>query len=108
MRKVVVADVADALESTVAALQKEFSDAQVLAVKCDVSKENEVKNMVAVTVDRFGRIDYAVNCAGVAFGAPWEEFETEIWDKTIGVNERGVFLCMREEIKVMAAQDYGP
>jgi len=107
VRKVVIGDVAP-LEEAVAALQKDFAGAEVVAVKCNVADENDVKNLVKTAVDKFGRLDYAVNCAGVPDGAPWEELESAIWDKTTGVNERGVYLCMREELKVMANQDFAP
>lgn len=106
MRKVAIADVAPNLADIIAPLSKEYSGLDALVQTCNVANEEEVVALVAATVNKFGRIDYAVNCAGVANGAPWSEFTSEIWDKTIGVNERGVFLCMREELKVMEGQEY--
>lgn len=106
MRKIVVADYSDALTSAVDAFSKDYPDAQVVAIKTDVSNEEQVKALVAGTVEKFGRIDYAVNCAGIGLGAPFAEMPTETWDKTIGVNERGVFMCMREEIAQMIKQDF--
>jgi NAD(P)-dependent dehydrogenase (short-subunit alcohol dehydrogenase family) len=105
VRKVVIGDIVP-LEEVVAALNKDYADAEILAVKCNVAEEADVVALHKAAVDKFGRLDYAVNCAGVPGGAPWAEFETEIWDKTIGVNERGVFMCMREQLKIMGAQDY--
>lgn len=77
-----------------------------MGIKTDVSDEAQVKALVASAVAKFGRLDYAVNCAGVALGGAFAEFPTDSWDKVIGVNERGVFLCMREEIAAMEKQDY--
>lgn len=95
VRKVVVGDVTP-LDDIVAGLQKDFAGAEVVAVSCNVAEEDDVKALIQAAIDKFGRLDYAVNCAGFAAGAPWEELESSIWDKTIGVNERGVYLCMRE------------
>ncbi|TXT07089.1 hypothetical protein VHUM_03259 [Vanrija humicola] len=105
VRRVVIADVSP-LEDAVSAWQAEFADAQLLAVKTDVAQESEVVALIAAAVDKFGRIDYAVNCAGVSGGGAFAEFSTETWDRTTGVNERGVFLCMREQLKVMAEQEW--
>lgn len=94
------------LDESIKSWQAEYADAQLLAVKTDVAVEADVIALVAAAVDKFGRIDYAVNCAGVSGGGAFAEFSTETWDRTTGVNERGVFFCMREQLKVMAEQDF--
>jgi NAD(P)-dependent dehydrogenase (short-subunit alcohol dehydrogenase family) len=106
VRKLVVADVAANLNDVIAPLSKEYEGLDALVQTCNVADEGEVKALIAAAVKKFGRIDYAVNCAGISAGAPWADFSSEIWDRTIGVNERGVFLCMREQLKVMAEQEY--
>jgi NAD(P)-dependent dehydrogenase (short-subunit alcohol dehydrogenase family) len=68
-------------------------------VKADVSKEDDVKEMVNETVKTLGGLDYAANNAGIE-GAPTKMHETSVddWHMTIGVNLTGVFLCLKYEI----------
>lgn len=106
--KVVVADYSDSLTSAVQAFSKAYPDAEIVGVKTDVSDEAQVKAMVATAVDKFGRLDYAVNCAGIGLAAPFTDTTTELYDKVTGVNERGVFLCVREQLIQMLKQDYQP
>lgn len=76
-------------------------------VQCDVSDEAQVKAMVEKTLAIYGRIDCAFNNAGVGPDGvripftPITETPVEIWDKTMAVNARGVFLCMKYEIPAM-------
>ena len=75
---------------------------EVLFVKCDVSKSNEVKEMIEKTIETFGRLDYAFNNAGIEGAtATTHECTEENWEKTIGVNLKGVWLCMKYEIMQM-------
>ena len=99
--KVVIADWMEDKEQEV---MKEISalGAEVLFVKCDVSKNNEVKEMIEKTIETFGRLDYAFNNAGIEGAtAPTHECTEENWEKTIGVNLKGVWLCMKYEIMQM-------
>ncbi len=73
---------------------------------CDVSKGDEVKAMVAAAVSAFGRLDYAFNNAGINSIAA-NEYEDEVWARSVGINLTGVMLCMREEAEVMLAQGGG-
>jgi NAD(P)-dependent dehydrogenase (short-subunit alcohol dehydrogenase family) len=71
-------------------------------IKCDVSSAAQVKNMIEKTVEKFGRIDYAFNNAGIeGHMANTHECTEENWDKTICVNLKGVWLCMKNEIPQM-------
>lgn len=83
-------------------------DVPALFVKCDVSKDTEVKNLVDTAAEKFGRIDYAFNNAGVegnpAFTAECSE---ENWQRTIDINLKGVWLCMKHEIPLMLKQGGG-
>ncbi|MBO9723906.1 NAD(P)-dependent dehydrogenase (short-subunit alcohol dehydrogenase family) [Novosphingobium sp. PhB165] len=74
--------------------------------RCDVSKGDEVKAMVAAAVSAFGRLDYAFNNAGINSIAA-NEYEDEVWARSVGINLTGVMLCMREEAEVMLAQGGG-
>src|SRR4051794_4986844 len=70
-----------------------------IIVQADVSKEDEVKNMVAKTIDAFGSLDVLINNAGIQKPAPSHEIEAADFDRVISVNLRGPFLCSREAIR---------
>lgn len=81
---------------------------EAIFIKCDVSKSDGVKAMVAQTIAAFGRLDYAFNNAGIeGASAPTQDCSEENWDKTIGVNLKGVWLCMKYEIPEMLKQGKG-
>lgn len=68
--------------------------------KCDVSEGDQVKALVARAVSEFGSLDFAHNNAGIN-SMMANEYDDEVWGKSIGVNLTGVMLCMREESEVM-------
>ena len=105
--KVVVADLNSKLgEKTVASVKQVGGDGIFLRV--DVSKPEEVENMVGITVDTFGRLDIAVNNAGIGGELkPTGEYSIAGWRKVIDVNLNGVFYCMRYEIPQMIKQGGG-
>ncbi len=77
-------------------------------IKCDVSNSNDVKNMIEKTIAHYGRIDYAFNNAGIeGHMATTHECTEDNWDKTIGVNLKGVWLCMKHEIPYMLKLNKG-
>ena len=79
-----------------------------LFVHTDVSEASAVARLVRNTVDRFGRLDYAFNNAGIEGSqAPTADCTLENWDRTIAVNLTGIFLCLREEIPRMLANGGG-
>jgi NAD(P)-dependent dehydrogenase (short-subunit alcohol dehydrogenase family) len=79
-----------------------------LFVKSDVSRAAEVADLVEKTVERFGRLDVAFNNAGIE-GAwiPITEQSEEDWDRTIDINLKGVWLCLKYEIRQMLRQGGG-
>lgn len=77
-------------------------------VRCDVSKNDHIKAMLDQTMKKFGRLDFAINNAGIeGTNAITHECTEENWDKTININLRGVFLCMKSEIPFMLKQGKG-
>jgi glucose 1-dehydrogenase len=70
-----------------------------IAYKCDVSKEEEVKQMFADVIGQFGTVDILVNNAGLQKDAPFTEMTLDQWNFVLGVNLTGQFLCAREAVK---------
>jgi len=70
-----------------------------ISYKCDVSKEDEVKQMFADVISQFGTVDILINNAGLQKDAPFTEMTLEQWNFVLGVNLTGQFLCAREAIK---------
>lgn len=78
-----------------------------IAIKADVTKVADVKNMVKLAKDRFGKIDILINNAGITINVPAEEMSKEEWDRVIEVNLTGVFLCAQAVGKEMIKQKKG-
>lgn len=71
-------------------------------VKCDVSNEEDVKSLVVKTISHYGRLDFAFNNAGIeGTPAPVSECSNDNWDKTININLKGVWFCMKYQIPEM-------
>ncbi|HKW16997.1 MAG TPA: SDR family oxidoreductase [Terriglobales bacterium] len=93
-------------EETVAAIQAERGDA--FFVRTDVSKAEDVEGLVQRTVEKFGRLDVAFNNAGVEGNlAPIVRQSEEAFDRTININLKGVFLCLKYELRQMLKQGTG-
>ncbi|MGB9700664.1 MAG: SDR family NAD(P)-dependent oxidoreductase [Thermodesulfobacteriota bacterium] len=81
---------------------------EAMAIQVDVSRANEVSQMVAQVLEKFGRIDILVNNAGILGPYfPVEEYPEELWDQVIAVNLKGTFLCCRAVIPIMKKQGKG-
>src|SRR3954452_3539954 len=72
---------------------------RAIAIKADVSREDDVKAMFARAVDHFGTLHIAVNNAGLQRDAPFHEMTLEQWNEVISVNLTGQFLCAREAVR---------
>ena len=77
---------------------------QSLFVPCDVTRRDQVQEMVGRVAEQFGRLDVAVNNAGIGILGADEEVCQEDWDKVIAVNLTGVFLCAQAEARQMIRQ----
>ena len=92
-------------EETVRLVEAEGGKAQWQA--CDVRDGAQVQALVDRVVADWGRLDYAVNNAGVAVHKPLTEVSEEEYDRILGINLKGVWLGMSAEIRQMAAQGAG-
>ncbi len=78
-----------------------------LALKCDVTNPEDVKQVVETTLEKFGSIDILVNNSGATWGAPVEEMPLEAFQKVINVNLVGTFLMSQTVGKIMIEQKAG-
>jgi glucose 1-dehydrogenase len=72
---------------------------EAIAVRADVSREDEVQAMFAEMLKAFGTIDILVNNAGLQQDAAFQDLTLRQWEKVIGVNLTGQFLCAREAVR---------
>lgn len=85
----------------------EKAGSRAIAVKADVTRAEEVRELFRRTYEEFGRIDVLVNNAGISVPRKLLELEEEVWDKVIAVNLKGQFLCAREAARYMLEQKQG-
>ena len=103
---VVAARRQDELDSLVAAI--EARGGQATAVQTDVSMAAEVERMVDHAIKTFGRLDYAVNNAGIEGRfAPITELAESDWDQVLDINLKGTFLGMQQQARAMLAAGNG-
>jgi len=99
---VIVADL-DQQQAEKVAQEIENSGAKTLAVKCDVSKSEEVEKLFSQAEKEFGKVDVLVNNAGIYPFKGFAEMEESDWDKVMEVNLKGVFLCTKAAAKKMGS-----
>jgi len=78
-----------------------------MAIEVDVTVAEKVHQMVETVIAAWGRLDVAVNSAGIANMSPAEELKEEEWDAVVDVDLKGIYLCTREEGQAMLAQKSG-
>lgn len=93
---------ATAVAAEIAAL-----DRDALVVRTDVTRPTDATEMVRQTIERFGRIDVLVNCAGISGTRPFLEIEEAEWDRVLDTNLKGVFLCCQAAGREMVRQKRG-
>ena len=105
--QVVVADInMEGIQDT-RGLIREISNQETLGVAADVTREEDVQNLVNTTVEHFGRLDILVSNAGVLVAQPVDEFNAQKWLKVLEVNLFGYFLCAKHAARVMKGQGEG-
>lgn len=105
--RVVVSDLSgEAGERVAADIRGQGGDA--LFIPCDVTRGEEVERLVNLTLERFGRLDFAFNNAGVELEhGKLAEGDEDIYDRIMEVNVKGVWRCMKHEIPAMLASGGG-
>jgi NAD(P)-dependent dehydrogenase (short-subunit alcohol dehydrogenase family) len=99
--KVVIADFNAEMGNETVALIK-TAGGEAAFIQGDVSKEEAVKEAIAFTVSTYGRLDIACNSAAVSRGSgPIQDYEREVFDKTLEMCLTNTWLCMKYEIKAM-------
>ncbi len=106
--QVIVADVSQkGAQETVDMIIEQGGSA--VFMRCDVSQKEDVDVLIKNIIKDFGRLDYAVNNAGIhnQQGEALEDADEDLWDRIISVNLKGVFLCMKHEVRAMLRQKSG-
>jgi glucose 1-dehydrogenase len=91
------------VQACVAKVQRE--GVRDVLVGADVSNEDDVVRMVGETVEQLGGVDVLVNNAGIQISRPSDELSSREFDTVIAVNLRGAFMCARETIKHLLAEE---
>jgi NAD(P)-dependent dehydrogenase (short-subunit alcohol dehydrogenase family) len=103
--------IADCLPEIAAAAAAEIAAAtgrRTLPVQADISRVEDVDRMVATVVEAFGRLDIAVNNAGISIPIkPLTDVTDEEWNRQLGVNLTGTWACIRAEARAMKPNGYG-
>src|SRR6266576_2012004 len=102
---VIAADVSEHDNRETARLIEE-QGGRAVAVRCDVTRAEDVRAALAKSVEAFGRLDFAFNNAGIEprKPAPTADYDEQDWNRIIDIDLRGVFLCMKHEIPLMLKQ----
>jgi len=94
------------ITETITNLQKLDSSISIKAIELDVTSESAVNDSVAATVKEFGRIDYAVNNAGIGGASGLtQDIPLDNWQRVMDVNTKGVWLCQRAQLRQMMTQE---
>jgi NAD(P)-dependent dehydrogenase (short-subunit alcohol dehydrogenase family) len=104
---VVVADRSDVTQAAVVLAAIAEAGGEALFVQTDVSDEASVNQMAAAALAHFGRVDILVNNAGIFTESLLENMPIEDWDRVLGVNLRGTFLCSRALVGQMLERGDG-
>jgi NAD(P)-dependent dehydrogenase (short-subunit alcohol dehydrogenase family) len=104
---VVVADASEQGNRETARMIEELGG-RALALRCDVTRAEDVTAALNRTIETFGRLDVAFNNAGIEQEeAATAELAEEVWDRVVDIDLHGVFLCMKHEIPLMLEQGGG-
>lgn len=100
---------ARAREAAESAAQEVARDTRrpALGVAAEVTRTSDINDMVARTLERFGRVDILINNAGINIRKPIEQFDEAEWDQVLDTNLKGPWLCCRAVFEPMKRQKWG-
>ncbi|TKA64397.1 hypothetical protein B0A49_08618 [Cryomyces minteri] len=106
VKQIAIADINPvSLRSTLEQLKSRNANVEILPLELDVSSESSIDQAISTVVSQFGRLDYAINNAGIAGPAQAStDFRPSEWQKLLDVNLTGVWLCQRPELRQMMKQ----
>ena len=102
----VIADI-DLAAAEKAAEEIRQTGAEAVAIKVDLSRTDEIVQLVAETIARYGRLDILVNNAAILSNTPYDQITEMEWDGVLDINLRAVLFATREALKPMIAQGWG-
>jgi 3-oxoacyl-[acyl-carrier protein] reductase len=104
--KVVICDVDEkAITEEVAAINK--SGGEAIGFKVDVTKKDQIEDMVSKVIDKWSRVDVLVNNAGIIQDGQLAKMTDEQFDRVININLKGTYLCAKAVVDIMIAQQSG-
>ena len=99
---VVMADIqADQVAAAATAMQAQAGDRKVLGMTCDVTREDDVRQLVDAAVSALGGLDVFVGNAGILISGPLTEFDVARWRKVVDVNLVGQMICMKHALRAI-------
>jgi NAD(P)-dependent dehydrogenase (short-subunit alcohol dehydrogenase family) len=88
-------------------LEIEALGVRSVAVRADISRPAQVRDMFRAAHRKFGRLDILVNNAAVFFERKWDELSERDWDRILGINLKGTFFCAQAAARIMKKQKRG-
>ncbi|MRX71585.1 glucose 1-dehydrogenase [Bacillus lacus] len=85
----------------------EAKGVKALALQCDITKKEEIENVISTTIDKFGTLDILVNNSGVSWAGSSLKMPEEAWQKVFDVNVKGMFLFSQAAAAVMISKGSG-
>lgn len=106
LRQLALGDIdATSLKQTASEMKASYPDMDIMELRLNVSSESEVEAAVSSIVAKFGRLDIAVNNAGISGPTiPTPSVDFQAWKSLFDVNLHGVWLCQRAELRQMLTQ----
>lgn len=105
--KVVLSDINEGKVAGVAERINADANNSVLAMRTDVTKEDEVAEMVEATIAHYGSVHILVNNAGILYPTRIDNVTKAEWDEVLDVNLNGSFLCSKAVLPIMKANNFG-